>query len=131
MAVVYGLDHVTLALPEGGEEAARAFYVNVLGMDEQNRPERLNRQGVLWLVSGALCLHLTIEPDFHPSAKAHPAFLVDDLAEMRQTCESAGVLLSESEAIEGYARAFLFDPFGNRLELMERLAGTVLEGARD
>ena len=50
----------------------------------------------------------------------HPAVLVDDLAALRAKLEAAGHTTRDDTPIEGYARFFADDPFGNRLEFMQR-----------
>ena len=60
-----------------------------------------------------------IEADFRPAVKAHPALLVDDLAAILARARTAGAKIAEDEPLPGYVRAFVFDPFGNRIELME------------
>lgn len=43
----YGLHHVQLAVRPGGEDLARAFYVEVLGMTEVPKPPELAERGGL------------------------------------------------------------------------------------
>lgn len=117
---VIGLDHIQLAIPAGGEGDARAFFVGLLEMREVAKPASLAPEGC-WFESGALRLHIGVDPEFRPATKAHPALLVDDLAGLRAKLDEAGVAIRDGEAIEGYARLFISDPFGNRIELMERL----------
>ena len=38
---IVAIDHVQLAMPEGGENAARAFYAGVLGLAEIPKPAEL------------------------------------------------------------------------------------------
>jgi hypothetical protein len=38
------LDHVQLAMPEGGEAEARTFFVELLGMEEERKPATLARR---------------------------------------------------------------------------------------
>jgi catechol 2,3-dioxygenase-like lactoylglutathione lyase family enzyme len=116
---VTALHHVQLAIPRGKEDEARAFYVGVLGFTEVPKPANLAARGGLWLTSGAADVHLGVEADFRPARKAHPALLVDDLDAMRVAC--AGHLLPVDEPLEGYDRAYVADPFGNRIELLQRL----------
>lgn len=119
---VTALHHVQLAMPRGREEEARAFYVGVLGFAELPKPANLARRGGLWLRSGAADVHLGVEDDFRPAKKAHPALLVANLAEVRAACEAAGYRLTTDEPLEGYDRAYVADPFGNRIELLQPLA---------
>ncbi|TAD76298.1 MAG: glyoxalase [Sphingomonadales bacterium] len=119
MAVV-GLDHVQLAIPAGGEDRARSFYAGLLGMTEVPKPANLSPSGC-WFTGGAVALHMGVDPDFRPAAKAHPAFLVDDLDALRARLEAAGCMVRDDKPVPGYTRFFTNDPFGNRIELMERL----------
>ena len=119
--MIVGLDHVQLAMPKGGEDAARAFYGGVLGLAERPKPAHLATRGGCWFVGPRVELHLGVEPDFRPAAKAHPALLVADLAVMHARLSRHGVAFTEGKPLEGYLRGDVQDPFGNRIELMQRL----------
>ncbi|MEM7701508.1 MAG: VOC family protein [Pseudomonadota bacterium] len=120
MALI-GLDHVQLAIAEGGEDEARAFYADLLGLHEVPKPPQLSRNGC-WFEGEGISLHIGVDPDFTPARKAHPAFLVDDLARLRERLEAAGITIKDEAPVEGYERFFTADPFGNRLEFMQRLS---------
>jgi len=64
-------------------------------------------------------VHLGAEEDFRPAKKAHPALLVEGLDEILAKCQAAGVSTKPDVQIDGRRRVHVFDPFGNRLELME------------
>lgn len=114
------IDHVQLAIPEHGEEKAKEFYINILGFHEIPKPSNLAKRGGVWLECETVQLHLGIENDFHPARKAHPAFVVDNLDELFIKVKSAGFEIDTSQpALEGFRRVHIFDPFGNRIELME------------
>lgn len=115
---VVAIDHVQLAMPEGGEAAARAFYTDVLGIPETPKPPHLAVRGGCWFEQGALKVHLGVEKAFQPAKKAHPAFIVEDLPGLKAKLAAAGFTPREDEPLEGYDRAYVDDPFGNRLELM-------------
>ena len=119
MAII-GLDHVQIAIPEGGEDRARTFYGGLLGMDEVPKPATLSPKGC-WFASGRVQIHLGVDPAFRPATKAHAALLVDDLAGLRERLTAAGCAVRDDKPIAGYARVFTEDPFGNRIELMERV----------
>lgn len=116
---VRGIDHVQLAMPAGGEELARAFYGGLLALAEKPKPAHLASRGGCWFESDGVKVHLGVEPDFRPARKAHPALLVTDLPSLLATLAAAGVEVVDDEPLEGVARAYAYDPFGNRLELLE------------
>jgi len=116
---VLGIDHVQLAMPKGREDRARGFYGEVLGMKEIPKPRALARRAGCWFAAGAAQVHLGAEEDFRPAKKAHPALLVEGLDEILAKCQAAGVSTKPDVQIDGRRRVHVFDPFGNRLELME------------
>lgn len=113
------LDHVQLAMPSGREEEARAFYGRILGIPEVAKPPHLAARGGCWFERGALKVHLGVEKDFTPARKAHPAFIVIDLPRLVSSLEQGGFRVVEDQPLEGYDRKYVFDPFGNRIELMQ------------
>jgi catechol 2,3-dioxygenase-like lactoylglutathione lyase family enzyme len=117
---VYGIDHVQLAIPAGGEPLARRFYGEILGLAEIAKPPNLAARGGAWFRCGSLQLHLGVEADFRPALRAHPGLLVSDLAETIEALAAAGFEVKyDSEPIQGFVRAFTADPFGNRIELLQ------------
>ena len=118
-----GLHHVQVAMPPGRESEARAFYAGLLGVPEVTKPPRLAARGGCWFQSATLRIHLGVEADFRPARKAHPAFVVHDLAAIVESLAAAGhPSFRDEEPLEGYDRAFVDDPFGNRIELMQPFA---------
>jgi catechol 2,3-dioxygenase-like lactoylglutathione lyase family enzyme len=115
------LDHIQLAMPENGEDEARHFYGALLGLAEVAKPANLKKRGGCWFESGPIKVHLGVEKDFRPARKAHPAFLVEGLAGLVARLEQAGVATRRDEPLPGYDRVYVEDPFGNRIELMERV----------
>jgi catechol 2,3-dioxygenase-like lactoylglutathione lyase family enzyme len=118
------LDHVQLAMPAGEEDAARAFYGELLGIPEVPKPPRLAARGGCWFERGELKVHLGVENDFRPARKAHPAFRVKDLPALVARLGAADVPVVD-DAMEGHHRVYVEDPFGNRLELLEPTEDTV------
>jgi catechol 2,3-dioxygenase-like lactoylglutathione lyase family enzyme len=116
---VTAIHHVQLAMPRGEEERGRAFYGGLLGLVEIPKPKTLNERGGLWFEIGALEIHLGIEDDFRPAKKAHPGLLVDDLKTLVTRLEGAGYAATPDNLLEGYDRAYVHDPFGNRIELLQ------------
>jgi catechol 2,3-dioxygenase-like lactoylglutathione lyase family enzyme len=106
-------------MPEGEEAAARAFYVNVLGLREQTKPPELAGRGGCWFEGPGTALHLGVERPFAPARKAHPALRVATLAEAQQTLADAGIAFEPDHTLPGVERLYVNDPFGNRIELIE------------
>jgi catechol 2,3-dioxygenase-like lactoylglutathione lyase family enzyme len=117
---ILSLDHVQLAIPVGGEDRAREFYTGILGLSEVEKPAPMAGRNSIWFAAGTANVHLGIEPDFHPAKRAHPALVVEGLDGILALCERAGLPTRPDTSFYGFRRVHVFDPFGNRLELMER-----------
>ena len=117
--VLLGLDHVQIAIPIGGEERARAFYVGLLGLREVPKPAAMAARGGAWFVAGAQGLHVGIEEPFVPARKAHPAFRLASAGDVRALAEhlrTHGVEVRWTTEAPEAVRFHADDPFGNRLE---------------
>ena len=119
---VVRLDHVQLAMPAGREAEAAAFYEGLLGIPQIPKPPHLASRGGCWFERGDLKIHLGVEQDFRPAAKAHPALIVDDVRALAAAIAAAGYAIVDDEPLDGFDRIYAYDPFGNRVELMEPLA---------
>jgi catechol 2,3-dioxygenase-like lactoylglutathione lyase family enzyme len=119
--MILAIDHVQLAMPAGGEAMARQFYAGVLGLAELPKPPALAARGGVWFGRGGVQLHLGVELDFRPARKAHPALRVDHLAGLLTRLREQGIAVREDDELPGYLRAFVDDPFGNRIELMQSI----------
>jgi catechol 2,3-dioxygenase-like lactoylglutathione lyase family enzyme len=116
---ITGIDHVQVAAPAGCENAARAFYGALLGLEELSKPEPLRARGGCWFRVGDQELHVGVEAPFAPALKAHPGFVVADLDELRARLNGAGIETRADDSIPGSRRFFAADPFGNRLEFRQ------------
>ena len=120
------LHHVQVACPPGGEDVARRFYVDGLGMTEVDKPADLVARGGAWFRSyddaGAVTaeLHVGVEDPFAPARKAHPDFVVDDLAETADRLRGLGFEVDEGQRVTfpGHVRFHAFDGHGNRVEVL-------------
>jgi catechol 2,3-dioxygenase-like lactoylglutathione lyase family enzyme len=121
---ILGVDHVQITVPREAEHAAREFYCGILGLAELEKPAPLKPRGGFWLAVGDRQVHVGVEDgvDRH-SSKAHVAYAVDDLDAWRGRLAAADIQVKDSIAIDGVRRFEFRDPFGNRVELAERLAG--------
>jgi len=112
------LDHIQLAIPPGGEDRAREFFADLLGMKEVEKPYPLSERGGVWFQLGGAIIHMGVEADFRPQKKAHPAFLMADLDELAQLLQKAGYDVIWDDALPNRQRFYSADPFGNRIEFM-------------
>ena len=120
------LHHVQVACPPGGEEDARRFYRDGLGLTEVKKPADLRTRGGAWFRaydgSGAVTaeLHVGVEDPFVPALKAHPALVVDDLDRVAERLGELGydVDWSQRSAFPGHKRFHTLDGHGNRVELL-------------
>ena len=116
---IVAIDHVQLAIPPDGEPAARRFYGEVLGLVELPKPEAMRARGGMWFQAGPVQIHLGIEPGMRPSIKAHPALVVTELDTWLARLAAAGCRWQVADEIPGTRRGHTWDPFGNRIELIE------------
>ena len=115
----FAIDHVQLAIPAGGEEQGRGFFGGLLRLEEIEKPAHLRANGGCWFDLGDVQLHLGVEADFRPSRKAHLALRTDRLDELGNRLRAAGFDVREDQPVDGRARFFTHDPFGNRIEFLE------------
>src|SRR5471030_2361585 len=98
---VIGIDHVQVAAPSGCEAAARAFYGELLGLEELPKPEPLRSRGGCWFRVGSQELHVGVEDPFAPARKAHPGLVVDDLGRLEARLSAAGYDPSPDHTLPG------------------------------
>lgn len=114
-----GIDHVQLAGPPQCEDTARRFFADILGWTELPKPEHLQGRGGLWFQCGGQQVHVGVQQDFTPATKAHPAFHVLDIHDLRAHVVQHGLEPIDDAPLPGADRFYLVDPFGNRLEFLE------------
>jgi len=114
---VLGLHHAQVFCPPGGEARARRFYIEQLGLRELPKPASLPKGGCWFEAPGGGQVHLSTETDLHLHPRRHFALRVDDLARMRRELEAQGVRSEDAVEISGWRRCYVFDPFGNKIEL--------------
>ena len=115
------IDHIQLAAPKGSEDTARKFFKDILGFYEVEKPEALKKRGGVWFEFGNHQIHIGIEEPFYPAKKAHPAFIVENIEALQQHLVTNGIDVSEDDNIPSVKRLFISDPFGNRMEILERI----------
>jgi catechol 2,3-dioxygenase-like lactoylglutathione lyase family enzyme len=115
------IDHVQIAIPVGGEDAARPFYRDLLRLTEVPKTGVQATRGGCWFEAGEIKVHLGVEEPFRANRKAHVAFLVDEVSGLGERAVAAGYETKSDNDLEGYERIFIYDPFGNRLEFLRPL----------
>lgn len=113
------IHHVQFSAPAGSEPAARAFWADLLGFDEVEKPPALVPRGGCWFRGHGLEVHVGIDDDFVPARRAHPGFLVDGLETWAARLEQGGHHVEWDDDFPGMRRIYAADPFGNRLEFLE------------
>lgn len=122
------IDHVQLAMPRGGETAARGFWADLLGLPEVQKPAELAGRGGCWFETAEVRVHCGVEEPFAPARKAHIAFRVDEVAGLAARARAAGFEVADDADLPGHERVFIFDPFGNRLEFLRPVPPQTEEG---
>ena len=113
------IDHVQLAAPRGSEDQARAFYQQILGFEEIQKPALLQRNGGTWFQAGSVQIHIGVEEPFQPAKKAHPAIRVKNIEALKSYLTKHDVFYSADHKLPGAHRFYVNDPFGNRIEFLE------------
>ena len=120
--MILGLHHAQITVPRGAEADARRFYCEVLGLPEIEKPDSLKARGGFWLQVGDRQVHVGTEDGVDRTAtKAHLAYEVTDVEDWRHRLNGHGVRPLDSVPIEGFDRFETRDPFGNRIEFIQRL----------
>ncbi len=120
VVAVLKIDHVQVAIPWGKVPEALAFYEGVLQFSRIPKPAELDQSGA-WLTQGPVNLHLGEEKEFEASPRAHPALLVDNIDQLLENAKRGEHPQRIDDGPTGYKRASVYDPFGNRIELMQKL----------
>jgi catechol 2,3-dioxygenase-like lactoylglutathione lyase family enzyme len=119
--VIVGVNHVQVNVSAAELAAAREFYLEFMGMSETARPAVFRSEG-FWFRAGGFEMHIGVEDNVDRSAtRAHVAYEVNDVAGWRKKVEEAGLPIVEQPKIPGFERFHFRDPFGNNIELIQRV----------
>ena len=119
--MIDAVHHVQVSIPIGSEDEARRFYCGVLGMTEIPKPEALAGRGGFWLELNGFQIHFGTEDGIdRKRSKAHVAYRVTDLEHWRAKLTEEGLEIAGGIPIPNYNRFEFRDPFGNRVEFLER-----------
>lgn len=119
---ITGIHHVQICIPRDKEKDAKTFYQDILQLEEITKPEALQKNGGMWFQIGHQELHIGVE-DQTLKGKHHPAFFVESLQEFRDHLIFHAIQIQEELPIPGFNRFSIRDPFGNRIEFIERNLG--------
>ncbi|WP_445480210.1 VOC family protein [Lysinibacillus irui] len=121
--MIIGLHHVQITIPKGSEEQGREFYCHVLGLEEIEKPDSLKGRGGFWLQLGHHEVHVGTEEGFDRlTTKAHIAYQVADINEWKEKLAQHQIDIIESVPIPHYERFEFRDPFGNRVEMIQKIS---------
>lgn len=115
------VDHVHISVTPERLEEAKTFYTNVMGLEMIDRPNHIFTTTGYWFNIGDVQLHVGVEPALPISTK-HTAFEVEDVDAALAYLQGK-VQINEEPAIPGRRRFSFYDPFGNRIELLEITTG--------
>jgi len=117
--MIVGYNHAQITVPAGSADQVREFYGQFLGLVEIPVPPALEGRGLIWFKVGDQQLHVGVEEGVNRLAtRAHLAYNVDNIAELRERLAADGFELIEQPKIVGFDRFHTHDPFGNRVEFM-------------
>lgn len=110
------LDHVSVIITN--IEKSRVFYRDVLGLQEIAKPRTFDFVA-LWFQLGSTQLHLLLKKEQDTKSPRHFALRVSDVQAARRYLQERGVKTDETTLIPGADRFFVFDPDGNRIEIIQ------------
>lgn len=112
------LDHCSVIITD--VERSRRFYGELLGLREINKPRTFDFV-VLWYDLGDDTLHLLLKDKPDTRSPRHFALRVQDVGAARAYFQAKGVEVDETTLIPGADRFFIYDPDGNRIEIIQWL----------
>ena len=119
--MIIGINHVQITIPEGNEGEAKKFYCEFLGLKEIEKPKELRLNGGFWMQIGSIQVHVGIENGIdRKKNKTHIAYEVHGIELWKIKLCKKNIAIEIPRKIQGYNRLEFRDPFGNRVEFIER-----------
>src|SRR5262249_29827675 len=112
------IDHVSVIITD--VERSRRFYRDLLGLKEIPKPRTFDFK-VLWFDLGNQQLHLLLKNRPDTRSPRHFALRVADASAARTYLRGCGIPIEETTPIPGADRFFVYDPDGNRVEVIHWL----------
>ena len=111
------LQHVSIPRPTGSEEVTRAFYGDLLGLEEKPAPDSISSLDLIWFKLDIDAeLHCFREDPIDDASNRHFCLVVDDVHVLRKKLEDDGYEPYDAPPIPGRPRFFCRDPFRNIIE---------------
>lgn len=111
-------NHINICVMPEQLEDAKAFYTDVIGLKLIPRPDHIFNSKGYWFDIGDIQLHIGVEPKM-PRSTRHTAFEVEDVTAAKKLLEAHNVELVKEPVVSGWDRFAFYDPFGNRIELIQ------------
>ncbi len=111
------LQHVSIPYPAGRQLDVRAFYADLVGLEEITLPATLKDRALVWFSAGPDSLEIHLFPGaVDPESRGHVCLDVADLESVRRRLQEGGYSPYAATPIPNRPRFFCRDPFGNLLE---------------
>lgn len=113
------LDHCSVLITDLAK--ARAFYAGVLGLTEIPKPKTFDFVALWFRLNDGQTLHLLLKPQPDTCSPRHFALRVPDVKAAREHFRTHDIEIQETGPIPHCDRFFVFDPDGNRIEIIQWL----------
>jgi catechol 2,3-dioxygenase-like lactoylglutathione lyase family enzyme len=120
------IQHISIPRPPGSETLTRAFYGDLLGLEEVPVPQSIQHLDLIWFRLGNMELHLFAEDPIEDPSGRHFCFVVDKVKAAWDRLAEAGYTPWGTIPIPGRPRFFCRDPFNNTIEFAT-IEGNYLE----
>ena len=116
---VIRLQHASVPMATDGNDKARHFYGETLGLTEVTPPAVLGTERFVWFAIGDSGdeIHCYTDDRGANSPGQHLCIQVEDPVAVRSALEARGYETADTDAIPNRPRFFTTDPFGNRVEI--------------
>lgn len=122
--MAYRLQHVSIPRPPGSDKRTRAFYSDLLGLEEIPAPASIQSMDVIWFkLAEDAELHIFREDPLGDTSIRHLCLVVEDVDAMRRKLSAAGFAPWDVPKIPGRPRFFCRDPNGNIIEFTSIIGG--------
>ncbi len=111
-------DHIHICVVPERLYEAKQFYMEVIGLELIDRPDKLFSSEGYWFNIGDIQLHIGVEASTIKTIR-HTAFAVNNIGAARKQLNNYAVEIIEEPHIPGRKRFAFIDPFGNRMELLQ------------